>query len=100
MNGQRTLELTAPSVSDSEGPHHSCRPGHYLAFDEPLGWLTPFGSGWHPRWGPLRRRLAHKATKIVQDRVGLLRRDLVSAVVITNLPPMLKWTTAIIAGGG
>jgi hypothetical protein len=25
---------------------------------------------------------------------------LVSAAVITNLPPMLKWTTAIIAGGG
>jgi hypothetical protein len=25
---------------------------------------------------------------------------LVSAAVITDLPPMLKWTTAIIAGGG
>src|SRR6476660_2833983 len=31
---------------------------------------------------------------------ALVAGTLVSAAVITDLPPMLKWTTAIIAGGG
>ena len=37
---------------------------------------------------------------VLATPAAIVAGTLVSAAVITDLPPMLKWTTAIIAGGG
>ena len=37
---------------------------------------------------------------VLATPAAVVAGTLVSAAVITDLPPMLKWTTAIIAGGG
>jgi hypothetical protein len=37
---------------------------------------------------------------VLATPAAVIAGTLVSAAVITDLPPMLKWTTAIIAGGG
>lgn len=37
---------------------------------------------------------------VIAAPAALLAGTVVSAAVMTNLPPMVKWTTAVIAGGG